>query len=105
MNSIEIAFDWVEFVGEADEVSLQATFAQISITIGEAKVTRLLDKRARTTRDFAIVPLYSLAEWIVANWWCLFEEVDVPSRGVSSWDYRGRHALREGREGYAFPDL
>jgi hypothetical protein len=105
MSSFQITYDWVEFGSDADHPWLQVTFAQLTITIGESKVTRLVDKRGRTTRDFVIIPLYPLAEWIVANWWSVFDEAEVPSRGINRDEYRSRHGIRQGREGYALPDL
>jgi hypothetical protein len=105
MSVFRVSYDWFDFGNDADHRWLQVTFAQVTITVGEAKVTRLLDRRARTTREFAVIPLYPFSEWIVANWWSLFEEAEVPSRGTSSNEYRSRHAIREGREGYAVPDL
>lgn len=105
MSTFEIRYDWIDLGNEADHPSLQVTFAQVAIAVGATLVTRLLDKRARTTREFAIVPLYPLVEWVVANWWSLFEEAEVPSRGISSEGYRSRHAISQGREGYALPNL
>jgi len=105
MNSFRITYNWLDFSNDADHRWLQPTFAQLTIAVGEKMLTRLLDKRARTTRDFAIIPLYPLTEWIVANWWSLFEEAEVPSRGTTSDEYRSRHAIRQGREGYAVPDV
>jgi hypothetical protein len=105
MNSFRVNYNWFDFGSGADHRWIQPTFAQLTITVGEKVVTRLVDKRSQTTRDFVIVPLYPLTEWIVANWWGLFDEAEAPSRGTSSDDYRSRHAIRQSREGYAVPDL
>ena len=67
-------------------------------------ITRVLDTRARTVRDFVYVPLYPLAEWLATNWWFLTREVGNPTKEGDP-RYRRRHALSGDREGYAYPDL
>ncbi len=83
---------------------LSATFASLRIDVGGQVVTRLLDQRAQTVRDSVYVPLYPLAEWLVANWWFLTYESDNPAR-EGDRAFGRRHALGTNTEGYAFPDL
>lgn len=101
----EVSFDteWQDGDGIAG-AELAATFASLRIRVHDDVVTRLLDERAKTVRDFAYVPLYPLAEWLVANWWFLAYEFDNPDKDADP-DFARRHALRTNTDGYAFPDL
>jgi len=104
MSELRLRYDWVDYASR-DHAWIMPTFAQLSIDIDDQNVTRVLDKRSRTTRDKIVTPLYPLVEWILANWWTLFYEAAVPSRGILVKDYLSRHSFREAREGYAYPDL
>jgi hypothetical protein len=104
MSGLEITYDWLDFDGH-DEPAIERTFATLRIVADGQCVTRVLDKRARTTLEHVVVPLYPVAEWIAANWWTLLEECHVPEREASHADYLRRHALRTASEGYALPDL
>ena len=72
--------------------------------VGDSAVTRVLDARAQTVREFVYVPLYPLAEWLVTNWWFLSYEIATPAKEGDP-DFHRRHALSASREGYAFPNL
>ena len=50
-----------------DTPEINGTLADFTLTSGKQIITRVLDKRARTTRDLIRVPLYPLAEWLVTN--------------------------------------
>ena len=103
MPDLTFDIDWVD----ADGVSgpeLSTTWASLRICVGDSVITRVLDTRARTVRDFIHVPLYPLAEWLATNWWFLLHECANPAKEGDP-DFHRRHALRFGREGYAFPDL
>ena len=67
-------------------------------------ITRVLDARAKTVRDFVYVPLYPLAEWLATNWWFLTQEINNPAKEGDP-DFHRRHALSASREGYAFPNI
>jgi hypothetical protein len=103
MSEITFEFDWLDPAGARGE-ELRATWARLSIFVGNEPVTRLLDERSRTVRDSVYVPLYPLAEWFATHWWALRNEVDTPER-TSDPSYETRHLLREAREGYALPSL
>ena len=103
MPTLRFEFDWAE----AERVKgpeLSATWATLQIKVADSPVTRVLDTRAKTVRDFIYVPLYPLAEWLVANWWFLVHECGSPAREGST-EFRRRHTLIANREGYAFPDF
>ncbi len=103
MAEIGFDFDWVDPEG-VNGPELSATWASLGIRVGDSVVTRVLDNRAKTVRDFVYVPLYPLAEWLAANWWFLSSEYRNPDRERDA-DFLRRHALGTGREGYAYPDL
>ncbi|MDE2927414.1 MAG: ImmA/IrrE family metallo-endopeptidase [Acidobacteriota bacterium] len=103
MPRLSFDIDWVDAEG-INGPELSATWASLQIHAGDSVVTRVLDERAKTVRDFVHVPLYPLAEWLATNWWFLTHEYRNPVKEADP-AFRRRHALRSGREGYAFPDL
>ncbi len=103
MPKFSFEIDWVD----AERISgpeLSATWASLRIRAGDSIMTRVLDERAKTVRDFVHVPLYPLAEWLAANWWFLTHEFKNPAK-ESDPDFHRRHTLGASREGYAFPNL
>lgn len=103
MQTLDFDMDWVDAAG-IHGPELAATWASLRIRVGDSTVTRVLDERARTVRDFLYVPVYPLAEWLATNWWFLTRELENPAKRGSP-DFQRRHSLGASREGYAFPDL
>ena len=103
MTRVSFAFDWVDADGITGP-ELAATWASLTIRVGDSVLTRVLDTRARTVRDFVYVPVYPLAEWLTTNWWFLTHELENPVKRADP-NFRRRHALGANREGYAFPDM
>ena len=103
MPDLSFDVDWVDADG-INGRELSATWAAFRIKAGDSIVTRILDRRAKTVRDFVHVPLYPLAEWLASNWWFLTHERENPAKERDP-DFHRRHALRAAREGYAYPDL
>ena len=103
MTSLAFEFNWLDGEGMSGP-ELSATLASLTIRAGESVVTRVHDTRAKTVRDFAHVPLYPLAEWLVANWWFIASEIASPEN-ENSQAFRRRHCLGANREGYAYPNL
>ena len=103
MPELSFDIDWVDAEG-INGPELSATWASLRIRVGDSIVTRVLDGRAKTVRDFVYVPLYPLAEWLATNWWFLTHEMENPAKEGNP-EFHRRHALRAGREGYAYPDL
>ncbi len=103
MPDLAFDFEWVDPQG-ARGPELRATWARLSIKVGDEVVTRAVDRETRAVRDSIYTPLYPIAEWIALNWWCLLYEVDKPQRSKGS-GYRSRHFLRAAGEGFALPDL
>ena len=103
MPKLRFESDWVDALGVGGP-ELSATWASLRILVGDSTVTRVLDARAQTVREFVYVPLYPLAEWLVTNWWFLSYEIATPAKEGDP-DFHRRHALSANREGYAFPNL
>ena len=103
MPELSFDFDWVDSEGIRGP-ELAMTWASLRIAAGDAFITRILDERAKTVRDFVYVPLYPLAEWLATNWWSIANEFQNPDRQGDP-EFRRRHSLSASREGYAFPDL
>lgn len=103
MPNLSFEFDWLDARGIRG-AELSATRASLKIRVGDSTLTRVMDTRAETTRDFVHIPLYPLAEWFAANWWFLKNEVQNHVKRDAP-DFLRRHALAANREGYAFPPL
>ena len=103
MTSLSFDMDWVDAEG-INGPELSATWASLRILADDSVVTRVLDARAQTVREFVYVPLYPLAEWLVTNWWFLTHEFGSPAKEGDP-EFRRRHDLGASREGYAFPNL
>ncbi len=103
MPKLSFEIDWVDAEGICG-AELSATWASLRIRAGDSVVTRVLDSRAKTVRDFVYVPLYPLAEWFASNWWFLTHEFENPAKEGDP-EFHRRHALGASREGYAFPNL
>ena len=103
MPVLSFEIDWVDAEGIGGP-ELAATWASLRIRAGSSTLTRVLDSRAKTVREFVYVPLYPLAEWLASNWWFLFHEYENPAKEGDP-DFQRRHALGTSREGYAFPNL
>ena len=103
MQGLRFEFDWVDPEG-INGPELSATWAALQIRADDSIITRVLDTRAKTVRDFVHVPLYPLAEWLVSNWWFITREIQNPTKGACQ-DFRRRHSMVTSREGYAIPNL
>ena len=101
----DMAFDitWLDAAG-VTAPELSATWANLTIRVGDSVVTRVLDERAQTVRDYVQVSVYPLAEWLASNWWFLTSESSNPIK-QGDREFQRRHSLRPNREGYAYPDL
>ncbi len=103
MPSLSFKTDWVDADGIRGP-ELASTWAALEIRVDDSIVTRVLDTRAQTVRNFVYVPLYPFAEWVATNWWFLTHEISSPAKEGDP-GFRRRHAIGGDREGYAFPEL
>jgi IrrE N-terminal-like domain len=97
MPEFHIDLEWEESPHERT-LELNATWARLAMYAGDVPITKVEDHRSGSVRNGIYVPLYPIAEWMVANWWFLWNEwrTDRPD---------SRHNLLAAREGFALPDL
>lgn len=103
MNSLELCFDW-EDPGGAQGAELRATWARLEIRVDGTSITRVIDQRVRSWRDYVVLPIYPLAEWLVSHWWALWLEPER-STAPDPVSFLQRHSLVHAREGFALPAL
>ncbi len=101
MSGLRIETDWVDMSGDQCP-ELDATFANLSIRIGDEIVTTVHNRKSRTIQEAVLVPLYPLAEWIASNWWTLNEETEILDGRPG---FAERHSLFCARNGFCIPDL
>ena len=97
MADFQLDFEWEESpMVRAQE--LNATLARLEIRADGETITRVEARRTQSVRTGIYVPLYPIAEWIISNWWFLWEEWRANGRDP-------RHSLLAAREGFVLPDL
>lgn len=99
---VHFQFDWVNDGAPLGGAS-ESTMAKLSIKVDGATVTSVLDRQNRQYRDHLIVPLVSVAEWLVSNWWHLWYEVADTSEQRPGFE--ARHNLAFVGDGFVLPSL
>lgn len=99
--SIRFRFNWVD-TGPSPDVLARSTMAALSIQAGDAAVTAVLDRRNRIYSDEVVVPLFGVAEWLVANWWHIWHEVGDARETPA---FESRHNLAFAGDGFVLPSL
>ena len=97
MLDFRFQFEW-EDSPRVRAPELDATWARLEIYAHDEPITKVEAKRAQSVRTGIYVPLYPIAEWIVANWWFLWDEWRTDGRDA-------RHSLPSAREGFVLPDV
>ena len=100
--SVRFRFDWVDVAPSPDSLA-RHTMAAFSIEAGSATVTSVLDRPSRAYRDHVVVPLFSVAEWLVSNWWHIFCEIEDTGEQRPGFDFR--HNLTFAGDGFVLPSL
>ena len=77
--------------------------ATLSIEARDKVVTAVLDRRNKSYRHHVVVPLYHVAEWLIANWWHLWYE--VADTGEQRPEFESRHNLAFAGDGFVLPNL
>ena len=104
MTSVRFESQWLD--SKPTGSVADATFAELSIRVGRATVTSVLEttlKGRRIHRDHVVAPLLSVAEWLVSNWWHLWYE--VADRVDPRPGFASRHDLSHAGEGFLLPRL
>ena len=100
--SVRFRFDWIDPPPSPDDLA-RHTMAALSIEADGAAVTSVLDRPSRAWRDHVVVPLFTVAEWLVGNWWHLFHEIE--STGEQKSGFELRHNLAFADDGFILPSL
>ena len=100
--SVRFRFDWVDVPPSPDDLA-RHTMAALSIEVDGAAVTSVVDRRSRALREHVVVPLFTVAEWLVTNWWHLFHEIE--STGEQKPGFESRHNLAFAGDGFILPSL
>lgn len=99
---VHFLFDWLHDVAPQGGAS-DCTMAKFWINVDGATVTSVLDRQNRQYRDYLIVPLVSVAEWLVSNWWHLWYE--VADTNEQRPGFEARHNLAFVGDGFVLPSL
>lgn len=100
--SIRFRFNWVD-AGPSSDSLARDTMATLSIEARDKVVTAVLDRRNRSYRDHVVVPLYHVAEWLIANWWHIWYEVADTREQRREFEFR--HNLAFAGDGFVLPNL
>ena len=77
--------------------------ATLSIEADGATITSVLDRANRSYSDAVVVPLFSVAEWLITNWWHIWHEVEDTNEQRPEFEYR--HNLAFASDGFVLPSL
>jgi hypothetical protein len=87
------------------------TWSALRIRVGQRFASRIWDKSLQSERTNLYLPAFPLAEWVVENWWSLFNEL-CPSESVPTSVTSGpqlqwirRHCLRSADSALMLPAL
>ena len=100
--NVRFRFGWVDAGPSPDKVS-QSTMAALSVEAGGSTVTSVLDRTNRIYSDAVVVPLFSVAEWLITNWWYLWYEIE--DTGQQRPEFESRHNLAFAGDGFVLPSL
>ena len=100
--SVHLRFGWID-AGPSPDKLAEATMATLSIEAGGNAVTAVVDRRNGIYSDEIVVPLFSVAEWLVTNWWHIWYEVEDASRQRP--EFESRHNLAFAGDGFVLPNL
>ncbi len=78
------------------------TWCQLRIRIGDRFVSRVWDRSTKAERTTLYVPAFPIAEWLVSNWWFLWNEGQRPS---DPWNWAQRHCFRAADAALLLPKL
>ena len=100
--SVRFRFGWVD-AGPSPDILAQSTMATLSVEAGGTIVTSVLDRGNRIYSNELVVPLFSVAEWLITNWWHLWYEIE--DTGEQRPDFASRHNLAFAADGFVLPSL
>jgi hypothetical protein len=104
MSELQFDIDPVD-PGGAKGDELRATWASLRVLVDGDPVTTYRNlTTGNVVNESLYLPLYPMAEWLVANWWALlYEPENMHNAGTPA--YFERHSLFHASRGYALPKL
>ncbi len=100
-DHLRLEIDWLGTSSAVRSAELRATWARLTISVGDDVVTLVEDLSNMSVRRSIYVSLYPLAEWIATNWWLL----RFDGHGFRRFDAERRHTTLGAGDGFLWPDL
>ena len=100
--SVHFRFGWVDSGPSPDKLA-QSTMAALRVDTDSGTVTATVDRRSGIYSNEIVVPLFNVAEWLVANWWHLWYEVADTNEQPPQFEFR--HNLAFVGDGFVLPQL
>lgn len=100
-DNLRLEIDWLGTSSAVRSAELRATWARLTISVGDDVVTLVEDLSNMSVRRSIYVSLYPLAEWIATNWWLL----RFDGHGFRRFDAERRHTTLGAGAGFLWPDL
>ena len=98
---IRFDFEWTD-IQRWPDVRARCSMAMLRIEVNGSVVTKNIDHGDGDLRDRVVVPMFSIAEWLVCNWWHMLYEVD---KGEQTQDFAERHDLAFAGDDFELPNL
>jgi hypothetical protein len=102
--------DPIDQPAAADPVE-RLTWCALRIRVGQRFASRIWDRSLQSERNNLYLPAFPVTEWVVANWWSLFNELCPSERvptavaGEAQWKWIRRHCLRSADSSLLLPAL
>ena len=101
--SFDLEYEWADVAKSPDE-TVHRTMAKLRISVNGHLVTAVKDRRHKLDRDYVLVPLHQVAEWLVTNWHHLLYEPENSSNEQRR-GFESRHSLSFAGDGFILPPL
>ena len=101
--SLDLEYEWAH-VAESPDETAHRTMAKLQIRVCGHLVTAVADREHKSDRDYVLVPLSHVAEWLVSNWHHLLYEPEN-STGPQRPRFEFRHNLAFAGDGFILPPL
>ncbi len=100
--SVRFRFGWVDSGPSPDKLA-QSTMAALRVDTDDGTVSATVDRQSGIYSNEIVVPLFNVAEWLVANWWHIWYE--VADTNEQPPEFESRHNLACVGDGFVLPQL
>ena len=101
--SLDVEYEWAD-VAESPDETVHRTMAKLQISVNGHLVTAVKDYQHKLDREYVLVPLHHVAEWLVSNWHHLLYEAEN-SNEPQRPGFESRHNLAFAGDGFILPPL